>query len=661
MSGMAGRSLRRLTRRVMSGLADAREAAHMRAAARRTSTVPLESVRRRIELLLAGLYGRPLSVDQMLAPRRTNWNDVLLNRLPRHRRTGKALAMTDGIKVLLPREIADAGGEERARQRYRLLAMEQAERIVRGTSRVASVIGDELVRDLFLIAEGSAIDASIARSLRDGAAQLRQERDRAMAERAGTRGMTAVEREVERLSLAILSADAGDELTELPPGALPEDSLAWAVRCARDFVDRHADARYRGVAMARYWGALTAIEGAQRIVTDADPTGVQSGGTLTLPTDGARAAGETEDADARGLSANESNEQSEQTSNEAGTDGDGNGEDEDGTSPGSRAQESEAQGLGAPMLDESAANAAVIIDLSTGVLYDEWDNDRRKYHTKAVRVRLMDADIAEPDWAGHALEMHASIVRSIRRRFERLRAQRARLHAQRQGDELDLVACVDALVDQRTGHTASDRVYLDVRPARRGMAITVLADVSGSTNASVTPTDRIIDFEKLAMLLASEAFDALGDPYSLMTFSSQGADDVQIRTVKSFGERNGRTVRERITAMTAKGNTRLGAAMRHATAQLTRQPAGHRLLILLSDGKPSDIGRYMGAYAVEDSRQAIAEARAAGVFPFCITVDSEEPEYVAHMFGPAGYVRLVHPEQLPVALLKAVRQLIGSS
>ena len=71
--------------------------------------------------------------------------------------------------------------------------------------------------------------------------------------------------------------------------------------------------------------------------------------------------------------------------------------------------------------------------------------------------------------------------------------------------------------------------------------------------------------------------------------------------------------------------------------------------------------RYMGSYAVEDSRQAIAEARAAGVFPFCLTVDREEPEYMAHMFGRAGYVMLLQPDQLPSALLRAVRHLIGAS
>jgi nitric oxide reductase NorD protein len=61
---------------------------------------------------------------------------------------------------------------------------------------------------------------------------------------------------------------------------------------------------------------------------------------------------------------------------------------------------------------------------------------------------------------------------------------------------------------------------------------------------------------------------------------------------------------------------------------------------------------------VEDSRQAVLEARAAGVHPFCLTVDAEEPEYLSRIFGASGHTVLRHPEQLPHALLHAVRQLL---
>ncbi len=81
-----------------------------------------------------------------------------------------------------------------------------------------------------------------------------------------------------------------------------------------------------------------------------------------------------------------------------------------------------------------------------------------------------------------------------------------------------------------------------------------------------------------------------------------------------------------VAAMTPDGFTRLGTAIRHATAQLARQSAGHRLLLILSDGRPHDVDAYQGPYGVEDTRQAVLEARTSGVFPFCLTVDFDTLE-----------------------------------
>ncbi len=55
---------------------------------------------------------------------------------------------------------------------------------------------------------------------------------------------------------------------------------------------------------------------------------------------------------------------------------------------------------------------------------------------------------------------------------------------------------------------------------------------------------------------------------------------------------------------------------------------------------------------------AVLEARAHGVFPFCIAIDAEAPEYLPHLFGPAGHTIVRHPEHLPTALLGVVRQLL---
>jgi nitric oxide reductase NorD protein len=144
----------------------------------------------------------------------------------------------------------------------------------------------------------------------------------------------------------------------------------------------------------------------------------------------------------------------------------------------------------------------------------------------------------------------------------------------------------------------------------------------------------------------------------VLSFSGSGRHDVQVETVKGFAELDPAAVRRRISALAAGRNTRLGAAVRHATALLDAQPAERRLLLLLSDGKPNDIFGYQGSYAVSDSRRAVLEARASGVHTFCLTVDREEHDYLPHLFGTSGYRILRDPAQLPTALLQAVTQLL---
>ena len=205
-----------------------------------------------------------------------------------------------------------------------------------------------------------------------------------------------------------------------------------------------------------------------------------------------------------------------------------------------------------------------------------------------------------------------------------------------------------------------DRLYETVRPARRDVAILLLVDVSGSTDSWVADTRRIVDVEKEALIVVCEALDALGDGYAVMAFSGEGPGGVSVATVKDFSEPNGLLVRRRIAALEPDRFTRTGAAIRHATAALSAQTARHRLLLVLSDGKPNDVDVYEGRYGVEDTRQAVAEARMQGLHAFCLTVDRQAPVYLPRIFGPSGYAVLRHAATLPHVLVDVVRLLLRS-
>src|SRR5262249_58442266 len=160
-------------------------------------------------------------------------------------------------------------------------------------------------------------------------------------------------------------------------------------------------------------------------------------------------------------------------------------------------------------------------------------------------------------------------------------ALRMLLVRHRSGGELDSAACGDGMVERRGGRPPDDRLFLDARPARRGFAISLLVDISGSTETRVTPQFRIIDLERLSLLLASEALDALGDLYAISAFTGKGPDSVIVMPVKRFEETSGDLTRRRIASLKPGGFTRVGAAVRHCTRQLAHQTAGHRLLLIL--------------------------------------------------------------------------------
>ena len=626
---------------------------------------------------MTAVYDRPIPIATVEPPRRrpiASWRDVLT---PSHLRQSDPLPATDGERIQLPREIESTSTEDALAQ-YRLMAIEQAERIARNTATRLPA-GSDVERDLYLIREGEVIDATIAQTVPGLRATLAAARSRALENRPPLTRLTLPERAAETLLRQSLSADLTMDVSALARSS-PDESLAWA----RDQMGALEDVsgKYRGLAPVSSWGTLLVRPPRSEPLPEAielatvrgskhgiGKFGRGSGTGGKQASDAGRDEGTSElrhdgevvpDADgprrqaAPGAGATTSSE------TDAG----------EQDAPEAVDKPEAAQPATSAARDATASRTARVAPARSrvpapkpageGIEYPEWDWQAGDYRPSGAVVRRYDPDITDDTWATTVLLRHGAIVRRLREQFDRLRARRTRLTQQRDGDELDLTACVHAWVDQRTGHTVDDRLYIAVRPARRGIAIALLIDISGSTDEWIDSRRRVIDVEKVALLLASEALDALGDEYAVFTFSGKGRANVRMRTIKAFDETNGFDVRRRIGALEPEGYTRAGAAIRHAADLLERQPAAHRLLLLLSDGKPNDVDGYDGLSAVEDTRQAIIEARGRGVFPFCLTIDRQGQEYLGRIFGEAGHTVLRNPRQLPTALVKVVKHLLAS-
>jgi hypothetical protein len=291
-------------------------------------------------------------------------------------------------------------------------------------------------------------------------------------------------------------------------------------------------------------------------------------------------------------------------------------------------------------------------------LYDEWDGLIQDYRSRWCRVVEQTAAEATADFAELTLAAHGPSVRLLRRYFESIRPPGLkRVHGQTDGEELDLDALIRRAADQAAGAESSDRIYIRREKRERDVAVAFLVDLSGSTSRQLeTGGRRVIDVEKEGLVLLCEALEAVGDQYALYGYSGRGRAQVDFVVMKEFDERDRSLPARRIGAVTSLHQNRDGAAIRHATSKLLAREARIRLLVLLSDGRPLDDG-YADEYALEDTKRALREARAAGVDPFCITVDRNADEYLTRMYGDVDFLVIDRIAALPERLPRVYQRL----
>ena len=174
----------------------------------------------------------------------------------------------------------------------------------------------------------------------------------------------------------------------------------------------------------------------------------------------------------------------------------------------------------------------------------------------------------------------------------------------------------------------------------------VLLDTSFSTDAWIAGR-RILDVEIEALIVLAAALEGYVEEEVLVaTFHSQTRNSVRFGVLKQF-EQSWREARELAPSLAPQGYTRIGAAVRHATALLQASDARHKLLLLVSDGKPTDFDRYEGNYGVEDIAHAVREAAASSIQTFGLAIEQEAKLYLARMLGAGRYRILPSTEGLP--------------
>lgn len=292
-------------------------------------------------------------------------------------------------------------------------------------------------------------------------------------------------------------------------------------------------------------------------------------------------------------------------------------------------------------------------ELAREISYDEWDGGQQRYLTNWCSLKESRPEPAH--LAGKALA--ARVRMQYRKAIAQVRAELAKQKQalrwqgrQLDGPEVDLDALVDRQSALRSGHDGGDRLYLARRRKGHDVAVMLLLDASMSTDSWVA-NRRVLDVERDAAVVLAEAFDEVEVEMSLAGFHSFSRSDCRFELCKTPDEPWAEGL-ERLAALQPAGYTRVGPALRHATALLEKSKAQRKLLILLTDGKPSDTDRYEGRWGQSDVRQAIREARQRSVKVFALSVDPRSRAHLPGMFGSQGYAGLEEPGELGRAVAR---------
>jgi nitric oxide reductase NorD protein len=284
-------------------------------------------------------------------------------------------------------------------------------------------------------------------------------------------------------------------------------------------------------------------------------------------------------------------------------------------------------------------------------LVDEWDFRRNGYRKNWCAVYEKELPLVQSNFVAATLQNYHRVLLRLRRQFEMMRVDECFVGRQREGDELDLDAAVEARADRRASTAASDRLFVRLQRNERDLASLFLVDLSNSTRGWVGTVIK----ESLVMLC--EAMAAAGDRYGIYGFSGMRRSRCELFPIKRLDEPYGEAVARRIGSIAPREYTRLGPAIRRGAELLGASDARTRLLVTLTDGKPEDYDDYKGEYAVEDTRKALLEARGSGLHAFGVTIDRQARDYLPRIFGSDHYLLIDQVQQLPLRMVDLYRHL----
>lgn len=284
------------------------------------------------------------------------------------------------------------------------------------------------------------------------------------------------------------------------------------------------------------------------------------------------------------------------------------------------------------------------------ILYDEWDYNKKTYKEGFCKLYPKKQTTSDNEYYHNTIKQYRSILNGLRKLLTNVDNKRKQHPRQPQGDEFDIDSVTDLFADVHSGHTPSEKIYIENKKKEKDISILLLLDISLSSD-SYAAGNRIIDVEKQVSILFGEILNEFDIDFSINCFYSKTRNYCTYISLKGFDEKWNKC-KLNIGAAEPGGYTRIGSAIRHSGELLNERETKNKWLILLSDGKPNDYDKYEGKYGINDIKQSLRELSQKNINSYALAIEASAKYYLPQMFGHNHYQILSSPTELLSSLVK---------
>jgi len=284
------------------------------------------------------------------------------------------------------------------------------------------------------------------------------------------------------------------------------------------------------------------------------------------------------------------------------------------------------------------------------ILYDEWDYKKRKYYKNWCSVyekknKSLNKNI---EYIEKILLNNKKNINFLKEKLKFIISEKTWKKRQLHGEDIDF----DSVIDNYENIIKSfyEKIYKFQKPKYNDLSISILLDSSLSTD-SYSNNKKIINIIKEISIIICSSINNLIKYFSISSFYSNTRLDCKYIIIKNFND-DWDKKKYNTDLIFPNGYTRIGPALRHATNSIKKLKTKKKLILLISDGKPTDYDEYEGEYGINDVKHAIIEANKLKIEVKSLIIDDVPRPYFTSMLGINNYQLIKDNTRPEIEILK---------